>query len=82
MGNASGWGKAHHNTHSSYGARYTTGDAIEISVAMDTLELSLALNGQHFAVAYSNLTKEGIRPAVTLHHVGDCVSLRRCSSLE
>ena len=58
-----------------YGARYGTGDVIEVTIDMDARTLSFATNGVSQVVAYENLPTEGVYPAIDIYGKNDSVEI-------
>jgi len=80
-GSNAAWGKVH-QSNSTYGSPYTTGDVVRAKIDMTKGELSFSKNGVSMGVCHSGLPqKKGLYFAVTLYHAGDSVTLRPCSSL-
>jgi hypothetical protein len=48
------------NAEEDYGARYITGDVIEVTIDMDARTLSFATNSESHGVAFENLPEEGV----------------------
>jgi hypothetical protein len=58
-----------------YGAKYGTGDVIEVTIDMDARTLSFATNGESQGVAVENLPAEGVYPAIDIYLENESVEI-------